>query len=347
VKPLLYGLTRDPLSTSLAELNQPAYRRSQIWSWLYVQRARDWSGMTNLPAALRAALAERFDLSAGGVRRAEGEPGQTRKLVVGLRDDEAVETVLIPAPDRRTVCVSSQCGCRFACAFCASGQAGFSRNLDAGEIVAQVLLAWDAFGEKPTHVVFMGIGEPLDNYDAVLAAIHILNDAEGVGIGARRLTISTCGVVPGIRRLAGEGLQIELSVSLHAADNELRSKLMPVNRRHNLDELLPACRAYTEATGRIITFEYTLIEGVNDSPACAQQLVERLRAFPCRVNLIPLSEVSEFKGKPSGWNAIRDMLATLAKAGINATLRDSKGASIKAACGQLRYRKSGPGDSAP
>jgi len=338
-KPLLHGLTRERLGADLAETGQPAYRLSQVWSWLYIQRARDWAAMTNLPAALRTALDARYDLSAGEIRRSEGEAGQTRKLVVGLRDGEAVETVLIPAADRRTVCVSSQCGCRFACAFCASGQAGFSRDLEPGEIVTQVLLAWDTFGEKPTHVVFMGIGEPLDNYDAVLAAIRILNDADGIGIGARRLTVSTSGLVPGIRRLSGEGLQVELSVSLHAADDELRSRLMPINRRHGLDELLPACRAYTEATGRIITFEYTMIAGVNDTPMHVRQLVERLRSFPCRVNLIPLSEVREFDGQPSGRRAVQEMLAALDQAGINATLRDSKGSTIRAACGQLRYAK--------
>jgi 23S rRNA (adenine2503-C2)-methyltransferase len=325
-------------------MGEPSYRAAQIWAWLYRKPVEDWAGMTNLSNALRARLGETFDMQAGRINRTDGEAGETRKLLVGLRDGETVECVLIPASDRRTVCVSTQCGCRFRCAFCASGQAGFSRHLETGEIVIQALLAWRLFGEKPTHVVFMGIGEPLDNYDNLLPAIRILNDADGVEIGARRLTISTCGLVPGIRRLAGEGLQIELSVSLHAADDELRSRLMPVNRTHPIAELLDACREYTEATKRIITFEYTLIAGVNDSTAAAHLLVNRLKTFPCRVNLIPLSPVSEFEGRTPPPEVSRRFIAALNEAGINATLRDSKGTAIKAACGQLRYARNVAGD---
>jgi 23S rRNA (adenine2503-C2)-methyltransferase len=339
LKPFVHGLSREALSKVIADMGEPSYRAGQIWSWLYRKPVEDWAGMTNLPASLRTRFGETLELQAGRLDRTDGEPGETRKILVGLRDGESVESVLIPASDRRTVCISTQCGCRFRCSFCASGQAGFSRHLETGEIVIQTLLAWRVFGEKPSHVVFMGIGEPLDNYDNVLAAIRIFNDADGLEIGARRLTISTCGLVPGIRRLAGEGLQIELSVSLHAADDDLRSQLMPVNRTHPIAELLDACRAYTEATKRIITFEYTLIAGVNDSAANANQLVERLKTFPCRVNLIPLSSVSEFEGRPAKPETARRFIAALDQAGINATLRDSKGSAIKAACGQLRYAK--------
>lgn len=338
-KPLVHGMTREALAAFLAGMGEPSYRATQVWAWLYRKPVEDWAGMTNLSNALRARLGESLELHAGRMDSTEGEPGETRKILVGMRDGEAVESVLIPAADRRTVCVSTQCGCRFHCAFCASGQAGFTRNLEAGEIVAQVMLAWRVYGDKPTHVVFMGIGEPFDNYDNLLAAIRILNDPNGVEIGARRLTISTCGVVPGIRRLAGEGLQVELSVSLHAADDDLRSRLMPVNKAHPVAELLDACRAYTEATKRIITFEYTLIGGVNDSAAQAARLVERLRAFPCRVNLIPLSPVAEFDGGATPPETARRFIGVLEQAGINATLRDSRGSAIKAACGQLRYAK--------
>jgi 23S rRNA (adenine2503-C2)-methyltransferase len=336
---LVYGLSREALSETLTGMGEPSYRASQIWAWLYRKPVDDWSGMTNLPAALRAQLGERFVLHAGTPSRTEGSAGETRKILVALADGEAVECVLIPAADRRTVCVSTQCGCRFHCAFCSSGQAGFTRHLEAGEIVAQVMLAWRAYGEKPTHIVFMGIGEPLDNYDNTMAAVRILNDKDGLEIGARRLTISTCGLVPGIRQLAGEGLQIELSVSLHAADDDLRSRLMPVNKSYPIAELLDACRSYTEATKRIITFEYTLIAGVNDSTEHANRLIGRLEAFPCRVNLIPLSPVEEFGKMPPPPEAARRFISSLEQAGINATLRDSKGCAIKAACGQLRYAK--------
>jgi 23S rRNA (adenine2503-C2)-methyltransferase len=339
LKPLVHNLTREALTGVIANMGEPSYRAGQIWSWLYRKPVEDWTGMTNLPSAMRARFGETLELQSGHLICVDGETGETRKILVALRDGESVECVLIPALDRRTVCVSTQCGCRFRCAFCASGQAGFTRHLETGEIIIQAMLAWRVFGDKPTHLVFMGIGEPLDNYENVMAAVRIMNDADGLQIGARRLTISTCGLVPGIRRLAGEGLQVELSVSLHAADDELRSRLMPVNKTHPIAELLDACRAYTETTKRIITFEYTLIAGVNDSHTNACQLIERLKSFPCRVNLIPLSSVSEFDGRPAKPEAARRFIAALDQAGINATLRDSKGSAIKAACGQLRYTR--------
>ena len=257
---------------------------------------------------------------------------------MGLSDGERVEEVLIPADDRRTVCLSSQAGCRFHCAFCASGQAGFRRNLEAGEIVGQVLLAWRGFGEKPTHVVVMGVGEPFDNYDAVLQAVRLINDQDGLCIGARRITLSTAGVIPGIERLAGENLQVELSVSLHAPSDKLRSELMPINRTYPLNRLLKACEAYFAATKRLITFEYTLIENVNDQPPHAKELARRLSAFPCRVNFILLSPVEEYAGAPSSSSVAERFIQVLDKAGINATLRASRGTAVHAACGQLRSR---------
>jgi 23S rRNA (adenine2503-C2)-methyltransferase len=297
--------------------------------------------MTNVPAALRETLPAAFTLRPATWIKTDGSPCEARKLLVGLPDGEAVESMLIPAPDRRTVCVSTQVGCKYRCAFCASGQAGFKRNLEAGEIVGQVLLAWETFEDRPTNVVFMGIGEPLENYDAVLKSVRILNDSQGMNIGARRLTISTCGVVPGIQRLSEEGIQVELSVSLHAPDDALRSRLMPANRAFPLGVLLAACRAYTEKTRRIITFEYTLIRGVNDNPAQARELAALLSSFPCRVNLIPLSPVEEFDGEPSEAVVAERFQAILVDARINTTLRVSKGRSVQGACGQLRYRKPG------
>jgi 23S rRNA (adenine2503-C2)-methyltransferase len=339
LKPLIHSLTGIELAAICAELNLPKYRASQIWRWLYVQRVCSWEAMTNLPAALRTQLAERVSLESAVSLKIQGEPADTRKILVGLHDGESVEEVLIPAPSRRTVCISSQVGCRFHCAFCASGQAGFMRNLEAGEMVGQVILAANIFPEPITNVVFMGIGEPFDNYDEVLKAIRILNDKEGMNIGARRLTISTSGIVPGIERLATEGLQVELSVSLHAPTDELRSELMPVNRKYPLDELFKACKAYFAATKRIVTFEYTLINGVNDRPEHARELAGLLRNMPGRVNLIPLSPVEEFSGQPSSEETCEMFMNIIEKSGINTTLRRSKGSSLQAACGQLRFAR--------
>jgi 23S rRNA (adenine2503-C2)-methyltransferase len=228
-------------------------------------------------------------------------------------------------------------GCRFNCAFCASGKAGFIRNLEAGEIIEQVIAAARIMNGKPSNIVFMGIGEPFDNYDNVIRAANILNDADGLKIGARKITVSTSGVIPGIRRFATENKQFELSVSLHAPDNEVRSQIMPINKKYPLSELMKACREYTSATNRIITFEYTLIGSLNDTPQHARELVALLRRLPSRVNLIPLSPVDGFAARPSSPEATRSFMDILQQARINVTLRDSKGSSISAACGQLRF----------
>ncbi len=336
--PFAHGQTRPQFESICAELGAPPYRARQIWNWLYGRFAAEWAEMKNLPESLRLDLARRFDLTPGRTILAQDEngAGSTTKLLVELRDGERIEEVCIPAKGRTTLCVSSQVGCRFHCAFCASGQAGLKRNLATGEIVGQIVSVARQLGAAPSHVVFMGMGEPFDNYEAVLAAIRIINDADGLAIGARRITISTCGVVPGIRQLAQEGLQVELSISLHAVDDNLRTRLMPVNRKYPLRDLLEACRAYAAATGRLITFEYTLIKGVNDRPADARALAQLLRPVHARVNLIPLSPVAEFNGCAPEQPAIRAFLAELEQARINATLRRSKGSRVNAACGQLR-----------
>jgi len=253
--PLIYGLLYEELEAFCKEEGQSAFRARQIWDWLYAKRVSSFSEMKNLPTLFREQLALAFDFSSFEKTETVGEAGKTQKLLLKLRDNELIEAVLIPARARRTVCISSQVGCKMACVFCASGQCGFHRNLAAGEMVEQVLLASDVYGDRPTNVVYMGVGEPLDNYDETLKSIRILNHPDGLGIGARKITISTSGVISGIERLAGEGLQVELSVSLHAAENELRSKLMPSNERWPLDALLQACSDYTAKTKRIITFE--------------------------------------------------------------------------------------------
>lgn len=330
------GLSRDELKAAVKDLGLPGFRADQFWRWVQVQLTDDWSRMTNLGAEVRASLAGVFELNPTTIVEKREDESGTTKLLLKLTDDESIETVLIPAEDRRTVCVSAQAGCRFNCAFCASGKGGFRRNLEAGEIVDQVRQAGRHWGERVTHVVFMGIGEPFDNYDAVLKAVRILNDPEGMGIGARRLTISTAGVTPGIEKLAKEGLQVELSVSLHAPDNELRSRLMPINRKYPLPALLEACAAYTKETRRIITFEYTLIRGVNDAKEQAQALARLLKPYPCRVNLIPLSPVPEYPHQGPLPETMDLFLETLNRGGINATCRFSRGKGVDAACGQLR-----------
>ncbi len=336
--PLIHDLSREELKQACQALGQPAFRADQAWHWLYIRRVTAWDEMKNVSVSFRQKLAETFSLVPAMPVRSDQEQKAlaARKLLVALPDGECIEAVLIPARGRMTVCVSSQVGCKFKCVFCASGQAGFRRNLQPGEMVGQVLIAAREAGQAPTHVVWMGIGEPLDNYEAVLKAVRIVNDPNGLSIGARRITISTCGVIPGIRRLASEGLQVELSISLHAPDDMLRSRLMPVNRVYPLADLIPVCREYAETTGRLITFEYTLIRGVNDSPDQAKALVRLLRPVHSRVNLIPLSEVAEFEGRPSPLATAMMFIAVLEHAGINATLRASQGAGVNAACGQLR-----------
>jgi len=335
---LIYDLTRAEIAQLCAELGQPQYRAGQIWQWLYLHGAENFDAMKNIPGPLRLALEQRFAITPFEIVRQqdEGGPGSTAKHLARLADGETVEMVFIPAKGKTTLCLSSQVGCKYKCAFCASGQAGFRRNLDCGEMVGEVVHSARQLGGSPAHVVFMGMGEPFDNYENVLKAIRIINDAEGLSIGARKITISTCGIIPGIERLAGEGLQIELSVSLHAPDEELRSKLMPVNKIYPLADLLEKCQQYAERTKRIVTFEYTLIRGVNDSKAQAERLVRVLGGLHCRVNLIMLSPVAEFSGATPPPETAKMFIAVLERARINATLRISKGGNIQAACGQLR-----------
>jgi len=336
--PLIHNLSLDALVSVCKSAGYPSFRAKQIWHWLYARRADSWNAMHNIPADVRQWLEQEFDLRSGELQTVDGEPGQTRKLLVSLRDGDAVEAVLLPArDDRHTLCVSCQVGCAFKCAFCASGQAGLRRNLETGEMLGQVLVAARLLNNRPSNVVFMGMGEPFDNYDAVLETARILNDPNGLGIGARRITVSTSGIIPGIERFAGENYQFELSVSLHAPNTAIRSQLMPIESRYPLPTLIDTCREYTQRTNRIVTFEYTLIRDLNDKPSHARELVALLRKFPCRVNLIPLSPIAEFDGEPSPPEAAQHFIDVLQSAHINATLRHSQGASIKAACGQLRF----------
>jgi len=345
----LYSLTRTELTSLVTSLGGEAFRAAQIWRWLYKDFATSVDEMKNLPAGLRGKLKE-FEGTATVVERC-GEG--TEKLLLKLRDGEMVETVVIPSRDRNTVCVSSQVGCAFRCAFCASGLDGCVRSLDAGEIVGQVIKcttgaspvdnydrrgAYRTSGTPIVHnIVFMGIGEPFANYDAALKAARIMNDPEGLNIGARKITFSTCGVVPGIVKFAEEPEQFELSVSLHAADQKLREELMPVAaKKWGLEELMRTCREYTAKTNRIITFEYTLVEGVNAGVEDCDALAKLLRGLKCRVNLIPLNPTSHYKGRAPAREDCEGFAERLMRRGINTTLRRSKGGGVNASCGQLK-----------
>jgi len=332
-------LTLQELQGVLGAWGDPAYHAKQVFSWIFQRGVLDFAAMSDLPNGLRERLAKNFSITDILLIESQLSRDGTRKFLFRLNDGYYIEAVAIPAEKRLTACISSQAGCRFACRFCASGKTGLKRNLTTGEIVNQLLHIRNSEQEKQlTHVVFMGTGEPLDNYDAVLRAVRTINAECGFGIGARRITISTCGLVPGIARLAGEGLQIELSVSLHAADDVTRNMLMPVNRKYPLAVLMNALRDYVAKTKRQVTFEYILAEGVNSDLPSAQNLCTILRGLTCKVNLIPVNPFGVKGMVPPGKLAILKFCNRLKKCGIPATVRTPRGQDIEAACGQLRLR---------
>jgi 23S rRNA (adenine2503-C2)-methyltransferase len=340
----LLDLSYDDLVARLGALGCPKYRADQIWHAAFVDLAEDYAAMSTLPLDLRERLSPVLPLAPCRVEREiESPDGSTRKAVLRLADDETVEVVSMDYPDRTTVCVSSQVGCAVGCPFCATGQAGFVRNLSSGEMIAQVLHAAReerTRGRRLSNVVLMGMGEPLNNTDAVLRAIRTLNDPRGFGLGARAFTISTAGMVPGIDRLANEPLQVNLAVSLHAGDDALRDILVPLNRKYPLDMLLAACRRYATKTHRRVTFEVALVAGMNDQPHHAHAVAERLEQTLCHVNLIPANPITERRDlRRSSSAAVRAYAEILEAAGIPTTIRDSRGAEIAAGCGQLRARR--------
>ena len=333
-----WSILPDEWKPILAERGMRTFRAEQILHSLYRDYIADWSEATTLPLDFRDELKKEFPLTQASLLDVSESSDGTRKLLVGFEDGNSVETVLIPATGRFTQCISTQVGCAMGCAFCASGSQGVVRSLSADEIVAQYMLA-RRFGEI-TNIVVMGMGEPFANYDETMRALKLINAGKGPNLGARHITISTCGVVPGFARLASEGIQFELSVSLHAPNDELRSQLMPVNRRWPMDELLKACAEYTEATKRIITFEYTLIRGINDSRRHADELAAAVKRVPmAKVNLIPLSPVAhrpDFKTPDE--STMLMFLDVLMKNKVQTMLRRSRGKDANAACGQLRLR---------
>jgi 23S rRNA (adenine2503-C2)-methyltransferase len=341
-KPNLLDLDHSRIESLLESIGQPRYRTDQIWQWLYKQLATDIQDMTSLPKTLRANLGEATVLYTPKVIATQNSlTGETRKDLLEMRDGAQVEVVLMRYIDRRTVCISTQVGCAIGCKFCATGQMGFQRNLSSGEIVAQVLhfeRILRARGERVTNVVFMGMGEPLLNYDNTLAAIARLMDPDGLQIGQRRMTLSTAGISSAIRRFAKEKLQVNLAVSLHAATDELRDELMPVNERHDLDALFSAVQEYIKRTNRQVTFEWALIDGVNDTPEQATALAARISGMLVHVNLIPLNPTDGYAGQPSTEESVAAFTDILDRRYITYSLRLRRGGDIQAGCGQLRAR---------
>lgn len=338
------SLTPEELADFLRGFGQPAFRARQVFAWLH-RGVESFDEMTDLPLSLRQSLAENASLSVPRVeRRLESKLDGTVKYLYGLRDGEAIETVLMRYHYGDSVCISTEAGCPMGCSFCASPLAGFRRGLTPAEMLDQVLFTQKDTGRRVSHCVLMGIGEPLDNYDNVVKFLHILSCPGGLNLSLRHVSLSTCGLVDRIYDLMKLKLQLTLSVSLHAPNDRLRSRLMPVNRRWGVGPLLEACRAYTEATGRRISFEYAMIEGVNDTPACARELGSRLRGMLCHVNLIPVNSVKEKDYRKSPEPRMAQFAKVLAGYGLNVTVRRTLGSDINASCGQLRRAHGGSGE---
>ncbi|MDP2938602.1 MAG: 23S rRNA (adenine(2503)-C(2))-methyltransferase RlmN [Candidatus Omnitrophota bacterium] len=332
------NFSQEDLLRFLQGKNQKAFNATQIFSWIYKKGAEDFDSMSDLSLELRQILKKNFYFSKLIVEAIKESRDGTKKILFKLEDSSLIETVLIPSKERNTICLSSQVGCRFSCKFCASGIKGFKRNLSTAEIVSQVLFVKKYFfNVQLTHIVFMGTGEPLDNYENVLRAVRIFNSTYALNIGARRITISTSGVISGIKKLAKENLQVEISVSLHASDNKIRNNIMPINKKYPLQDLIRACRQYFLLTKRQITFEYILIHNLNCTLDDAKRLSFLLKGFDFKLNLIPYNKIAEFNFEPPIKLEVLFFQNQLSKMGIKSTLRLPRGTDINAACGQLRF----------
>ncbi len=337
--PLAYDLDQNQLESLLSSWGEPRYRAGQIWKGLYQQLWAAPQEFTNLPAGLRQRLAENLRFSAlTPAQVLQSSDHETVKTLFTLPDNRAIEAVLMNYERRQTLCISTQAGCAMGCVFCATGQMGFKRNLSSGEIVEQVLYyarQLKADGERVTNVVIMGMGEPFHNYEATLSAIDRLNNPDGLNLGERRFTISTVGLVPMIRKFADEKRQINLAISLHAANDEQRTSLLPVNRKYPLADLMAACRYYIQQTNRRLTFEWALIQEVNDTPEQARELGQLIRGLLCHVNVIPLNPTHKYAGQATTHQRAEAFRAELEKIGIPCTIRIRRGIDIQAGCGQL------------
>ena len=334
----LKSMTLPELTATIKELGQPAFRGKQVYTWLH-KGVRSYEEMTNLPKGLRDALSEKYPICPPEVvRKQESKKDGTIKYLWKLSDGNCVETVLMRYHYGNTVCISTEVGCRMGCAFCASTIGGLVRRLEPYEMLDEVLFTQIDSGLPISHIVLMGIGEPMDNFDNVLRFLELVNSPEGMNISMRHISLSTCGLVPKIDELAEKKLQISLAISLHGPNDEIRNKIMPVNKAYPIDVLLEACRRYYAATSRRIHFEYAMIDGVNDSEANARELLKRLKGLPAHVNMIPLNHVEESPLKPSSKAAVAKFQKILEDGGVTATVRRTLGGDIDASCGQLRRK---------
>lgn len=333
------SMTLEEMTEVFGELSLPKFRAKQVYEWIHKHLASDYSEMTNIPASLRATLKVKYPFNACQiVRKQVSKLDGTVKYLFAMHDGDYIESVVMKYKYGYTICVSSQVGCKMGCAFCASTLGGFKRSLMAGEMLSQIYTAQKDLGERISHIVLMGMGEPMDNFENVLRFISLVTDEKGLNLSMRNISLSTCGVVPKIKELLERKLQLTLSISLHAPNNEIRNRIMPVNKRYPIEELLGICRKYAEETSRRISFEYSMISGVNDSDECARQLASQLKGMLCHVNLIPINEVAESPFKPSSAERIERFVEILGKSGITATVRRKLGSDIDASCGQLRLK---------
>ena len=333
------SMSLDELQKDFAELGFQKFRAGQVYKWLH-SGVSSFDEMTNISKDLRQKLDERYfiagcDIEVKRVSKLDG----TVKYLYKLYDGEYVEAVVMKYHHGNSICISSQVGCKMGCAFCASTLGGFKRSLNAGEILSQLYTAQKDIGERISHIVLMGMGEPLDNFDNVIRFLALITDEKGLNISMRNISLSTCGIVPKIDELLKKKMQLTLSISLHAPSNELRSKIMPINKKYDVDVLLSVCRKYAGETSRRISFEYAMLSGVNDSDECAKLLASKLKGMLCHVNLIPVNEVAESPFKPSSPERVERFVSILAKNGINATVRRKLGSDIDASCGQLRLKE--------
>ena len=335
-KRCISSLTVEELAAEMKAMGQPAFRAKQIFHWVHQKLVTDFAAMTDQPKALLARLEEAFYIAAPQIERRQQAKDGTVKYLLRMADGNCIETVVMRYHYGCTVCVSTQVGCRMGCRFCASTQGGKVRDMTAGEIAGEIYAAMADQGQRVSHIVLMGIGEPLDNFDNVMDFLSIISSPHGINIGMRNISLSTCGLVPRIAELAQRRLQLTLSISLHAPTDEMRSRMMPVNDAYPVAQLIAACRDYQEETGRRISFEYSMVRGVNDSPETAERLAKLIRGMGAHVNLIPINPVDGSPFTATDAAAIRRFQAHLTRLGVNATVRRRLGTDISAACGQLR-----------
>ena len=335
------SMEKEEIEEAFASRGEPSYRAGQVYEWLH-RGVKSFDEMTNIPKKTREYLVENYYISSATIeKKLISDYDDTRKYLFSFRDGEMVESVLMHYHHGYTSCISTQLGCKMGCTFCATGQGGFARNLTASEMISQLQAEQQDAGIRISNIVLMGMGEPLDNFDNVVRFLRLVSSEKGMNIGMRHISLSTCGVVPKIYELAELGFQLTLSVSLHAPNDQIRSRTMPINRKYGIDELLKACRYYIDKTGRRISFEYAMIDGVNDSAACASELASRLKGMLAHVNLIPVNDVGGTGYHKSKKERIQRFIAVLEGAGITATVRRTLGSDINASCGQLRRSAGG------